>query len=111
MSNAFFQGGAKSFSGETKPSAHLLVSLRAWYLVTIFLLFISLYCPQLFFCPPALPTFRRPCLSCTLVCACVRKRGRIVISCLVVVWLQEKMLWGCLPQSGSVRLRLDNRYR
>ena len=27
----------------------------------IFLFFISLYCPQLFFCPPALPTFRRPC--------------------------------------------------
>jgi len=27
------------------------------------LFFISLYCPQLFFCPPALPTFRRPWLS------------------------------------------------
>ena len=29
------------------------------------------------------------CLSCRLVCGCVRKRG-FVISCLVVVWQQEK---------------------
>jgi len=38
-----------------------------------------------------------------LVRACARKRGRSMISCSVVMLPQEKMLWGWLPQSGSVR--------
>jgi len=51
--------GQKIFSGETKPSAPLLGT----GLITgnDFFVFHKFPCPQLFFCPPALPTFWPPC--------------------------------------------------
>jgi len=52
MSNTFLQGGAKIFSGKTKPSRPLLVT----GLIIgndFFLFFISLHCPQRFSAPPS----------------------------------------------------------
>ena len=37
---------------------------------------------------------------------CVRERGRFLISCLVLVWPQENMLWDWLPQSAVSEVKI-----
>ena len=72
-------------------------------LVTICLFLITFHCPQLFYCPPALPLFRRPCLKWFVqnskVCAL-----SLTTSVVMVDWVQKNQC--ALVKRNIVFIRL-----